>query len=163
MPPWELYASPFTIGWNYLKSIWRSPPRGPCDKYSHAITIQSELSNVSSSLAGRIESSSDDSSTESYYSSRHREHQRCEESVSSASEEEKIYSRSGLEIHNLRLTEKETDEGEKRCPICASNFKYIACIPCGHVVFCGDCAKKYNKSKCPLCRKRIETLNGIYN
>ncbi len=57
----------------------------------------------------------------------------------------------------------QTLDFQKRCLICLTNIKYIACFPCGHLSFCGECAQGYRNSDCLICRGKIQILFGIYN
>lgn len=55
----------------------------------------------------------------------------------------------------------------KVCTICMCNKAEIATIPCGHVVTCQNCVKSINSGarcnrKCPLCRKKIDSILRVY-
>jgi hypothetical protein len=55
------------------------------------------------------------------------------------------------ETHNYNDSPVElaTNKAEE-CNICYMNKKKYACVPCGHLCMCGECANKVN-AKCPLC------------
>lgn len=44
------------------------------------------------------------------------------------------------------------------CMICMENTPSVVIDPCGHFVFCGECAdtSQFHIDKCPLCKKNIE-------
>ena len=49
----------------------------------------------------------------------------------------------------------------EECNICYVNKKKYACIPCGHLCMCGQCANKINE-KCPLCNIKTNSIIKIY-
>lgn len=54
---------------------------------------------------------------------------------------------------------------EKYCVICISEPPNVALLPCGHMVICQTCnASRAVKQGdlCPVCRKRVESVNRIY-
>eukprot|EP00980_Cylindrotheca_fusiformis_P019543 scaffold6774_cov91-Cylindrotheca_fusiformis.AAC.6 len=53
------------------------------------------------------------------------------------------------------------------CIICMDNEKSHAVVPCGHLVFCDDCAVQAasapsNRSMCPICRKEVVMVIRIF-
>jgi hypothetical protein len=52
-------------------------------------------------------------------------------------------------------------EGEPECNICYINVKKYACIPCGHMCMCGECANRI-VDKCPICKDKITDIIKIY-
>jgi hypothetical protein len=66
---------------------------------------------------------------------------------------------------------KDKDEdGDKEtnnyCPICLESETTHACVPCGHKTFCIKCTEKVvdgSITKCPICRKIIQSTLKIYN
>ena len=52
-------------------------------------------------------------------------------------------------------------EGEAECNICYINEKKYACIPCGHMCMCGECANRI-VDKCPICKDNIKDIIKIY-
>lgn len=57
----------------------------------------------------------------------------------------------------VELANEKTEE----CDICYINKKKYACIPCGHLCMCGDCANKVD-TKCPLCNVEFTSITKIY-
>lgn len=49
----------------------------------------------------------------------------------------------------------------EECNICYVNKKKYACIPCGHLCMCGECANKINE-KCPICNVKTNSIIKIY-
>ena len=60
--------------------------------------------------------------------------------------------------HKINNNNKE----ENLCRICMSEESRMIFIPCGHLVMCEECSKKYNKDKCIYCRKEPSSLYKIY-
>lgn len=52
-------------------------------------------------------------------------------------------------------------EGEAECNICYINVKKYACVPCGHMCMCGECANRI-VDKCPICKDNINNIIKIY-
>ena len=53
------------------------------------------------------------------------------------------------------------------CVICLENYKDMIIVPCGHQCICSKCS--YNllyfsetEYKCPICRKRIDTVIKVF-
>ena len=53
------------------------------------------------------------------------------------------------------------------CVICLENYKDMVIVPCGHQCICSKCS--YNllyfsetEYKCPICRKRIDTVIKVF-
>ena len=57
----------------------------------------------------------------------------------------------------VELAENKIDE----CGICYMNKKKYACVPCGHLCMCGECANKVEK-KCPMCNIEITDIIKIF-
>lgn len=53
-----------------------------------------------------------------------------------------------------------TNKSEE-CNICYLNKKNYACVPCGHLCMCGDCANKVDK-KCPMCNVEFTNIIKIF-
>ena len=51
--------------------------------------------------------------------------------------------------------------GEPECNICYINEKKYACVPCGHLCMCGECANRI-VDKCPICKDKINDIIKIY-
>lgn len=51
-------------------------------------------------------------------------------------------------------------EDERLCKICFERKLNIIFIPCNHMVCCTECGKQ--QQLCPICRRKIETVNQIY-
>ena len=52
-------------------------------------------------------------------------------------------------------------EADAECNICYINEKKYACIPCGHMCMCGECANRI-LDKCPICKDNITDIIKIY-
>lgn len=50
----------------------------------------------------------------------------------------------------------------EECNICFINKKNYACVPCGHLCMCGDCANKVD-SKCPICNTEFNNIIKIFS
>lgn len=57
----------------------------------------------------------------------------------------------------VELSTNKTEE----CNICYVNKKNYACVPCGHLCMCGDCANKVD-SKCPICNVKFTNVIKIF-
>ena len=55
------------------------------------------------------------------------------------------------------------DETTSRCVICMASQSDHRCIPSGHVVFCGSCARdpRLDRERCPVCRERVEGMQRV--
>ena len=54
------------------------------------------------------------------------------------------------------------DETTSRCVICMASQSDHLCIPCGHVVFCGSCARDPRlEPRCPVCRLDVEDVQRV--
>ena len=53
------------------------------------------------------------------------------------------------------------DNGMDQCGICYINKKKYACVPCGHLCMCGECANKIEDA-CPICKMKISNIIKIY-
>lgn len=58
------------------------------------------------------------------------------------------------------ICEQSTDENTQ-CNICLTNKKNYACIPCGHLCMCGDCANQID-DKCPICKNKFTIVMKIF-
>lgn len=58
------------------------------------------------------------------------------------------------------LCEISTEESTQ-CNICLTNKKKYACVPCGHLCMCGDCANKINGG-CPICKNKFTDIIKIF-
>ena len=47
-----------------------------------------------------------------------------------------------------------------QCNVCLVNVKNYACIPCGHLCLCGNCANYINKN-CPICKNKFDIIIKI--
>lgn len=54
---------------------------------------------------------------------------------------------------------------QKQCYVCGSGKVVAALVPCGHNLFCMDCAEKAkeNDGECPACQKKVETVLRIFS
>lgn len=57
----------------------------------------------------------------------------------------------------VELANDKTEE----CNICFLNKKNYACVPCGHLCMCGDCANKVD-TKCPICNIEFTNILKIF-
>lgn len=53
-------------------------------------------------------------------------------------------------------------EPNTECNICYINKKKYACVPCGHLCMCGECANRIIDT-CPMCKTKISTIIKIYS
>ena len=53
------------------------------------------------------------------------------------------------------------DGGQDQCGICYIHKKKYACVPCGHLCMCGECANKI-EDMCPICKMKISNIIKIY-
>ena len=54
------------------------------------------------------------------------------------------------------------DETTSRCVICMASQSDHFCIPCGHVVYCGSCARDPRlEPRCPVCREHVEGVRRV--
>ena len=79
--------------------------------------------------------------------------------ISYESEEDKIKTPK-IKIRCISPCNEATNT-ENECNICYINEKKYACIPCGHMCMCGNCANKIN-DKCPICKETIKDIIKIY-
>lgn len=59
----------------------------------------------------------------------------------------------------------EDADDDALCGICEENKKRVLVRPCNHLYFCNKCAlafRKMDRDTCPLCRKKIETLESVF-
>lgn len=65
------------------------------------------------------------------------------------------------------LTEKQTNLAaavlKKQCYVCSESKIVAALVPCGHNLFCMECAERVKDSKgdCPACQKKVEAVLRI--
>lgn len=54
---------------------------------------------------------------------------------------------------------------EKYCCVCQSNRVVAALVPCGHNLFCMDCAEavKEEGGECPACQRKVEAVLRIFS
>lgn len=60
----------------------------------------------------------------------------------------------------LKQTELQIEE-QNECIVCMDCSIEFACVPCGHLCLCSECASQIN-DHCPLCRNNIESVLRIY-
>jgi len=69
-------------------------------------------------------------------------------------------------IKIIQVTEGETpkkeDLEETKCIICTVNDRDVILYKCGHVCCCQDCAEKFLKGVCPVCRSSIEEIHKVF-
>lgn len=70
-----------------------------------------------------------------------------------------------IDVKNNDSPKDNSNENDKimdiiRCCICLENKKNILYMPCAHVSCCKKCSE--NISACPLCRKPIQSMIGIF-
>lgn len=66
---------------------------------------------------------------------------------------------------NKKSTTKKAKKGDIRCGICLTNEANTIFLPCGHLYTCYDCAKKCKDvygGKCPICKRKINSLMRIF-
>ena len=52
----------------------------------------------------------------------------------------------------------------KQCVICLDDVKSHACVPCGHLCMCANCAADERKNRtCPLCRKAVREMMRVFD
>lgn len=66
--------------------------------------------------------------------------------------------------------DEEAKEGQSTCGICLTNVKHYACMPCGHLFYCNECARKtFPKGTkagavtCPECRKPVDAIQRVFS
>jgi hypothetical protein len=52
----------------------------------------------------------------------------------------------------------ETSVEEEQCILCFKNKSTVQVNPCTHKIMCPDCYTKLDKSECPVCRGKIQSL-----
>lgn len=57
---------------------------------------------------------------------------------------------------------EEADLEKHGCGACSYYKKSHACIPCGHLILCGPCSTKIEKS-CPQCRAPVSSFVKIFS
>jgi len=58
---------------------------------------------------------------------------------------------------------QETKKQENRiCIVCWERERSVACVPCGHVIYCGVCAGVMLRVPCAVCRKNVTQLIRIF-
>ena len=60
---------------------------------------------------------------------------------------------------------KKAKKGDIRCGICLTNEANTIFLPCGHLYACYECAKKCKDvygGKCPICKRKIDSLMRIF-
>jgi len=50
----------------------------------------------------------------------------------------------------------------KKCLICWEHDISMVVVPCGHLCFCEECCKQYQKDTCPVCRNPITNIIKTY-
>ncbi len=58
--------------------------------------------------------------------------------------------------------DRETDDEAKECVVCMDGKKQYVMVPCGHLLLCNACAKRYPVSTCPLCRDPVQSVMRIF-
>ena len=60
---------------------------------------------------------------------------------------------------------EDVDDDDALCGICGENKKRVLVRPCNHLYFCNACAlayRKQNRDACPMCRRKIDTLETVF-
>lgn len=54
---------------------------------------------------------------------------------------------------------------KKQCCVCQSNKVVAALVPCGHNLFCMECAEQVKEAEgeCPACQKKVEAVLRIFS
>ena len=82
--------------------------------------------------------------------------------LTSAIEDELRKARAALRRSGRSSEPTPDDETTSRCVICMASQSDHFCIPCGHVVFCGSCARDPRlERKCPVCREHVEGVRRV--
>jgi hypothetical protein len=57
-----------------------------------------------------------------------------------------------------------SDESRNECIFCRVNVRRYAAVPCGHLLYCGECNanSEIDRSKCLLCRKTPEAYMEVF-
>ena len=50
---------------------------------------------------------------------------------------------------------------KKNCPVCYTRERTTCLVPCGHI-FCESCAERAKRSRCFICRQRIEDSMRVF-
>ncbi|QWO71646.1 IAP3 [Orgyia pseudotsugata single capsid nuclopolyhedrovirus] len=66
----------------------------------------------------------------------------------------------GIDVNNSVMKSVDDDDDSKLCKICYNAERTVCCVPCGHVVACGQCAVQFDH--CPACRCKLETVVRMY-
>ena len=82
--------------------------------------------------------------------------------LTSAIEDELRKARAALRRSGRSSEPTPDDETTSRCVICMASQSDHFCIPCGHVVYCGSCARDPRlERKCPVCREHVEGVRRV--
>ena len=58
---------------------------------------------------------------------------------------------------------KKARRDEKACAICFDGAIDAAFVPCGHLVACLACARKFDGRPCPICKQLVEMVLKTYS
>jgi len=64
-----------------------------------------------------------------------------------------------LHIHEYQESKNQEN---RSCLVCWEKERAMACVPCGHVIYCGPCSSAMVGVACALCRKNVTQLIKIY-
>ena len=53
------------------------------------------------------------------------------------------------------------DEGQ--CTVCYESKKLVVFYKCGHICCCENCAKRFVRNRCPVCRQRVTDYIKVYH
>jgi len=51
---------------------------------------------------------------------------------------------------------------QNKCLICVQEKKLVAFYKCGHICCCENCAKRFLRNQCPICRQRVNDFIKVY-
>jgi hypothetical protein len=54
------------------------------------------------------------------------------------------------------------EKNDNICKICYDNMNNTVNLPCGHMIFCTQCANKYNNKICPVCNQKMTEIKKVY-
>jgi len=64
-----------------------------------------------------------------------------------------------------KMTNLQAAIAKKQCCVCQSSKVVAALVPCGHNLFCMECAERVKEAEgeCPACQKKIEAILRIFS
>jgi len=53
--------------------------------------------------------------------------------------------------------------GEGQCTVCYETKKLVVFYKCGHICCCENCARRFVRNRCPVCRQRVVDYIKVYH